>query len=114
MTGEMHIHSTKKSCETVAETKQQKKCFCQKKVGWNICQIQNVGMVLLKFSRLQRTYKPWVVSSTFQIVQILFHSHFDLVSSPLALEATEPVSEPVTEMALELINNHLIEVQEKR
>ena len=30
MTGEMHIHSTKKSCETVAETKQQKKCFCQK------------------------------------------------------------------------------------
>ena len=32
MTGEMHIHSTKKLCETVAETKQQKKCFCQKKL----------------------------------------------------------------------------------
>ena len=53
MTGEMHIHSTKKLCETVAETKQQKKCFLSKKVGWNICQIQNVGTVLLKFSRLQ-------------------------------------------------------------
>ena len=31
----------------------------------------------------------------------------------LALEATELVSEPVTEMALELINNHLISVQSK-
>ena len=28
------------------------------------------------------------------------HSHFDLVSSLLALEATEPVSEPVTQIAL--------------
>ena len=46
------------------------------------------------------------------VVQILFHSHFDLVSSLLALEATEPVSEPVTQMALELINNHLISVQQ--
>jgi hypothetical protein len=32
----------------------------------------------------------------------------------LALEATEPVSEPVTQMAVELINNHLISVQQKR
>ena len=39
---------------------------------------------------------------------------FDLVSSLLALEATEPVSEPVTHMALELTNNHLISVQQKR
>ena len=55
-----------------------------------------------------------VVSSTFQIV----HSHFDLVSWLLALEATEPVSEPiskpVTPMAVELINNHLSSVQQKR
>ena len=36
---------------------------------------------------------------------------FELVSSILALEATEPVSEPVTQMAIELINNHLISVQ---
>ena len=46
----------------------------------------------------------WVVSSTFQIVQILVQSHFELVNSVLALKATEPVSEPVTEMAIELIN----------
>ena len=56
----------------------------------------------------------WFVSSTFWIVQILVHSHFDLVSSVLALDATEPVSEPVAQMALELINNHLISVQQKR
>ena len=55
-----------------------------------------------------------VVSSTFKIVQILVHSHFDLVSSPLALEATEPVSEVVTQMAVGLINIHLISVQRKR
>ena len=41
-------------------------------------------------------------------------SHFELVSSVLALEATEPVSEPVTQMAVELINNHIISVQQKR
>ena len=46
----------------------------------------------------------WVVSSTFQIVQIPVQSHFELVNSVLALKATEPVSEPVTEMAIELIN----------
>ena len=56
----------------------------------------------------------WVVSSTFQKAQILVQSHFELVSSVLALEATEPVSEPVTHMAVELINNHLISVQQKR
>ena len=39
--------------------------------------------------------------------------HFELVSSVLALEATEPVSEPVTQMVVELINNHLI-LQKKR
>ena len=55
-----------------------------------------------------------VVSSTFQIVQILVQSYFELVSSILALEATEPVSEPVTQMAVELINNHIISVQQKR
>ena len=48
------------------------------------------------------------------LVQILVQSHFELVSSVLALEATEPVSEPVTQMAVELINNHLTSVQQKR
>ena len=41
-------------------------------------------------------------------------SHFELVSLVLALEATEPVSEPITQMAVELINNHFISVQQKR
>ena len=36
-----------------------------------------------------------VVSFTFKIVQILVQSHFELVSSALALDATETVSEPV-------------------
>ena len=58
--------------------------------------------------------KPRVVSSIFQIAQILVQSHFKLVSSVQVLEATEPVSEPVTQMAVELINNHLISVQQKR
>ena len=64
-----------------------------------------------------KTKHGWV-SYTFQIAQILAQSHFELVSSVLALEATEPlpepVSEPVTQMAVELINNHLISVQQKR
>ena len=47
-------------------------------------------------------------------VLVLVNSHLDLVSLPLALEATEPVSEPVTQMALELINNDLISVEQNR
>ena len=42
-----------------------------------------------------------VVSSTFWIALILVQSHFELVSLVLGLEATEPVSEPVTQMAVE-------------
>ena len=53
-------------------------------------------------------------SFKFLFIQILVHSHFDLVSSLLDLEATEMVSEPVTQMAVELINIHLISVQQKR
>ena len=45
---------------------------------------------------------------------MLVHSHFDLISLLLALEATELVSAPVTQMAHELINNPLISVQQKR
>ena len=59
-----------------------------------------------------------VVSSTFEVVQTLVQSHFELVSSALAREATEPVAELVAElvaqMAVELINNHLISVEQKR
>ena len=38
----------------------------------------------------------------------------NLVSLLLAQESTEPVSELVTQMAVELINIHLISVQQKR
>ena len=55
----------------------------------------------------------WVVSFTFSIDQILVHSHFDLVSWLLALEATAPISELVTQMAIELINVQLSSVQRK-
>ena len=41
-------------------------------------------------------------------------SHFELVSSIIALEATELVSEPITQMAVEMISNHLISVLQKR
>ena len=58
--------------------------------------------------------KLLVVSFTFLIAQILVQSHFELVTSVLALEATEPLSELVTQMAVELINNHIISVQQKR
>ena len=63
---------------------------------------------------LKRHQLHSVISSTFKIVQILVQSHFELVSSVLALEATELLSEPVTQIAFELINNHLISVQQKR
>ena len=45
-------------------------------------------------------------------VQILVYSHFDLVSWLLALEATEPISECLTQMAAELINIHLVSAKE--
>ena len=48
------------------------------------------------------------------LAQILIHSYFELVSSLLALDATQSVSELVTQMAVEMINIHLISVQQKR
>ena len=47
-------------------------------------------------------------------IYILVQSHFELVSSVLALEATKPVSELVIQMVVELINNHVISIQQKR
>ena len=51
-----------------------------------------------------------------RFVSSTFHSHFEPVSSLLALDATESVSQPqlVTQMAVELININLISVQQKR
>ena len=62
-------------------------------------------------------YDEWRMKDCF--IYILDSSNsssitFWIVSSVLALEATEPVSEPVTQMAVELINNHLISVQQNR
>ena len=48
------------------------------------------------------------------IVQILVHSHFDLVNLLLAVEAPDTVSELVFQMAVELTNIHLVSVQQKR
>ena len=52
------------------------------------------------FQRRILGYRLRLVSSTFWIVKILVQSHFELVSLLLALEATEPVSEPVPQTAL--------------
>ena len=56
----------------------------------------------------------WFHLNSRQKVQILVHSHFDLVISILALDATEKVFQTVTEMAVGLRNIHLILVQQKR
>ena len=54
--------------------------------------------------------KGWFHLRSRYIVQILVQSHFELVRSLLALEATELVSQPVTQMAVEMININLISV----
>ena len=54
--------------------------------------------------------KGWFHLHSRYIVQILVQSHFELVRSLLALEATEPVSQPVTQMAVEMININLTSV----
>ena len=43
-----------------------------------------------------------------------FQLHYELVSSLLALDATELVSQPLTQMVVEMINIHVISVQQKR
>ena len=43
-----------------------------------------------------------------------FQLHCELVSSLLALDPTEPVSRPLTQMVIEMINIHVISVQQKR
>ena len=80
------------------------------------------GQTNLIFSILNPLFIPLVKFPFFglfhlhsrYIVQILVQTYFELVSSVLALDTTEPVSEPVTQMAVELINIHLISVQQKR
>ena len=43
-----------------------------------------------------------------------FQLHCELVSSPLALDETELVSQPLTQMVVEMIKIHVISVQQKR
>ena len=88
--------------------------------------VEEFSVCTFKISLIQVTAHEFVINFGYltsdnvqyfyliQIVQILVHSHFDLVSSILILEATEPVSETVTQMVVELINNHLISVQLER
>jgi hypothetical protein len=58
--------------------------------------------------------KKTAVRFIYILVQILVHSHFELISSILDLDATEPVSQPVSQTAVEMISIHLISVQQKR
>ena len=61
-------------------------------------------------------YRPKCINLTmvgFIYIQILVNSHYYLVNSVLALDATEKVSQTVNEMAIELINIHLISVLQK-
>ena len=64
----------------------------------------------LKFFFLMTTDDCFIYILDKYVVQILVQSHLEIVSLVLVLEATEPVSKPVTQMALELINNYLISV----
>ena len=59
-------------------------CFCG---GWNFSNLVTMDSMFIKEMR---------------------------VTLVIALEATELVIEQVTEMAVELINNHLVSVQQKR
>ena len=87
-----------------------------KGVDW--CKSGNVpNLPVFQWLRMQMWLQMpsvlWFVSSTFWIVQILVHSHFDLFGSVLALHATKLVSESVAQMALKLINNYFISIQQK-
>ena len=58
--------------------------------------------------------QPWGVSSVPFPFRFPFQLHCELVSSLLALDATELVSQPLTQMVVEMINIHVISVQQKR
>ena len=56
----------------------------------------------------------WGVSSVPFPFRFPFLLHCELVSSLLAQDATELVSQPLTQMVVEMINIHVISVQQKR
>ena len=59
-------------------------------------------------------HTQWGVSSVPFPFRFPFQLHCELVSSLLALDATELVSQPLTQMVVEMINIHVISVQQKR
>ena len=63
---------------------------------------------------LQCLAGDWGVSSVPFPFRFPFQLHFELVSSLLALDATELVSQLLTQMVVEMINIHVISVQQKR
>ena len=58
--------------------------------------------------------KQWGVSSVPFPFRFPFQLHCELVSSLLALDATELVPQPLTQTVVEMINIHVISVQQKR
>ena len=58
--------------------------------------------------------RSWGVSSVPFPFRFPFQLHCELVSSLLALDATELVSQPLTQTVVEMINIHVISVQQKR
>ena len=56
----------------------------------------------------------WGVSSVPFPFRFPFQLHYELVSSLLALDATELVTQPLTQTVVEMINIHVISVQQKR
>ena len=82
-----------------------------------MCTRESNRVILLNLNLKDLIYGFGSNSTLAHFIYILDSSNSSsivLVSSSLALEATELVSKLVTEMALELINNHLISVQQKR
>ena len=69
-----------------------------------------MGMANLIFD----PHPPWGVSSVPFPFRFPFQLHCELVSSLLALDATELVSQQVTQMVVELINIDVISVKQKR
>ena len=76
----------------------------------NLCMMMSLDRKKTKIHLL----RPWGVSSVPFPFRFPFQLHCELVSSLLALDATELVSQPLTQMVVEMINIHVISVQQKR
>ena len=76
--------------------------------------IENSSKMLGNIDFLPIWYRLRGVSSVPFPFQFPFQLHCELVSSLLALDATELVSQPLTQMVVEMINIHVISVQQKR